>query len=230
MALRRKLTDREVGTDYSSEGSVDAETFSKVIEEENYSLLPMYMREAIEQAVLAYYEDKDIREIDYALDAAQADYKLRTAQEIGNVFLEGLFRQQVDLNNIRTMLRLKFAESERRDVFLEGGYIESERMRRAVEAGYESIPSFFQATPYYELIESGMHYLTANNSFLRLEQLCDAHLMGYLKQSDAIAAGPQPVIAFLLRKEDEIRKVRLVLTAKRNELDPKMIHDRLGPE
>ena len=43
-----------------------------------------------------------------------------------------------------------------------------------------------------------------------------------------ITAGPQPVIAYLLLKENEIRTVRLILTAKKNFLDTKLIMDRIG--
>jgi vacuolar-type H+-ATPase subunit C/Vma6 len=43
-----------------------------------------------------------------------------------------------------------------------------------------------------------------------------------------ITAGPQPIIAFLLMKENEIRTVRLILTAKKNHLDTKLILDRIS--
>jgi len=114
LAIRRTLTEKPLGTDYSNDGNVPAELFEEVFEQENYGLLPDYMREAIEQAVLAYYqnrdpalrEQKDIRQIDYAIDSVQAEYNLQKARQLKNVFLLGLFRIQIDLTNIRTMLRL----------------------------------------------------------------------------------------------------------------------------
>jgi len=120
LAIRRKLTEKPLGTDYSNDGNVPAELFEEIFEEENYSPLPDYMQEAIERAVLAYYqnrdpalrEQKDIRQIDYALDSAQAQYNLQEAHRLEDLFLLGLFRIQIDLTNIRTMLRLKFTESQ----------------------------------------------------------------------------------------------------------------------
>ena len=73
-----------------------------------------------------------------------------------------------------------------------------------------------------------MAYMTSNNSFLKLEQHCEGHLTGFLKTTSQITAGPQPVIAYLLLKENEIRTVRLILTSKNNALDTKLILDRLG--
>jgi len=52
--------------------------------------------------------------------------------------------------------------------------------------------------------------------------------MGFLRSTLQITAGPQPVIAYLLMKENEIRRVRLILTAKKNYLDTKLILDRVA--
>ncbi len=228
LALRRILTEKALGTDYSDDGNVSAEQFEQVFEQENYSLLPDYMQQAVERAVLAYYQDKDIRRIDYAIDAVHAEYNLQKAHRLESVFLLGLFRIQIDLTNIRTMLRLKFTESDQRNVFLGGGYVEQQRLKHGLDVGYESVGALFFATPYCQLVESGLNYLVSNKSFLKLEQQCQEHLTGFLKTTVQITAGPQPVIAYLLMKENEIRTVRLILTAKRNALDTKLILDRLG--
>jgi len=228
LALRRTLTEKPVGTDYSNDGNVPAEIFEEVFEQENYTLLPLHMREAIERAVLAYYQNKDIRQIDYAIDSEQSQYNLRKAQQLKSDFLTGLFRIQIDLTNIRTMLRLKFTESEQRNVFLEGGYVEIEQLKHGLDIGYETLAQLFFVTPYHEVVELGANYFMSNKSFLKTEQQCEKHLMGFLKTTTQITAGPQPVIAYLLMKENEIRQVRLILTAKKNALETRLILDRLG--
>lgn len=228
LALRRTLTQTPVGIDYSDQGNVPSECFEQVFEQEQYHLLPDYMQQAAEQAVLAYYQNKDIRRIDHALDAAQAYYNLTQARRLKSPFLQGLFRIHIDLTNIRTMLRLKFTGSDQRNVLLPGGYVEPERFDKALEMGYESIAQLFFATPYYRIVEAGAAGLAADDSFLKLEQLCDRHLAGFLKTTVQITAGPQPIIAYLLMKENEIRTVRFILTAKKNGLDTKLILDRLA--
>ena len=62
------------------------------------------------------------------------------------------------------------------------------------------------------------------NFFLVIKE----YLNGYLHTTNQITAGPQPVIAYLLLKENEIRTLRLILTAKKNNLNTKLILDRLG--
>jgi len=228
LALRRTLTEKPLGVDYSNDGNFPPERFEQVFEQENYKLLPDHLQAAIDQAVLAYYQNKDIRQIDYAVDKVQAEYNLKRARQLRSIFLLGLFRIQIDLTNIRTMLRLKFTESEQRNVFLSGGYIDLERLQHGLEVGYESLGPLFFVTPYCEVVESGANYLASNKSFLGLEQRCDEHLIGFLKTTMQIVTGPQPIIAYFLMKENEIRTVRLILTAKKNYLDTQLILDRLS--
>ncbi len=228
LALRRILTEKPLGEDYSEEGNVSPEIFAQVFEEENYDLLPDYMAEAAEQAILAYYQKKDIRQIDYVIDRFQAGYNLKRARQLNSLFLIGLFRIQIDLTNIRTMLRLKFTESEQRNVFLEGGFIELGRLEKAQDADYESQGQLFFVLPYQQVVDRGAGYLASDKSFLKIEQQCEEFLTGFLKTTAQITAGSQPVIAYLLMKESEIRKVRLILTAKKNSLDTKLISDRVS--
>lgn len=230
LALRRALTEKPVGTDYSDDGNVPPELFEKLFSEEaNESVqLPDYMQQAADQATLAFYQNKDIRQIDYAIDSFQSQYNLKKAHQLKSIFLLGLFRIHTDLTNIRTMFRLKFTESEQRNVFLNGGFIATERLLQALDLGYESIPPLFFVTPYYRLVEAGAAYLSSEKSFLKVEQQCDEFMTGYLKSTIQITAGPQPLIAYLLIKENEIRTVRLILTAKKNSLDTKLILDRIS--
>jgi len=228
LAVRRMLTEKPLGKDYSQDGNAPPDMFAEVFEQESYDLFPDYMRQAVDAAVLAYYQNKDVRQIDYAIDAAQAAHNLATARRLKSVFLTGLFKIQIDLTNIRTMFRLKFTESENRKVFLEGGFVELERFRHGIDQGYEALAPLFFVTPYHRVIEAGAAYMTSNKSFLKLEQQCQEHLTGFLKSTVQITAGPQPIIAYILRKEIEIRTVRLILTAKKNSLETKLILDRIS--
>jgi V/A-type H+-transporting ATPase subunit C len=245
LALRRILTGKPAGRDYSNDGNVTPELFEQIFSEEadEAAKLPDYMQQAVDQATLAYYQSKDIRQIDYTIDSEQAKYNLKIAQKIKNIFLIGLFRIQIDLTNIRTMFRLKFTQSQDRfqqpsgrsvpaepgdNVLLKGGYLTLERLKLGLDTGYESLGQLFFATPYYRVVETAAAYLASEKSFLKVEQQCDEHLTEFLKSTIQIITGPQPIIAYLLMKENEIRTVRLILTAKKNFLDTKLILDRLG--
>ena len=125
LVLRRVLTDKPVGADYSAEGNAPPELLAQAFEEQNYAILPEHVQAAIDQATLAYYQNKSVRQIDFAIDRAEAAYALEQARTVdGSVFLVNLFRIQVDLTNLRTMLRVKSLGADPRDALLEGGFVE----------------------------------------------------------------------------------------------------------
>lgn len=229
LAIRRVVTDKPLGLDYSNEGNVPADEFGEIFEQENYERFPEYLQNAVEAAILGYYEHKDIRRIDYELDRIEAQIRLQRAFEIKNEFLISLVRIRIDLYNIRTMLRLKMAErQEETRFFVDGGFVDTDKYKQGLEAGIETIPALFFATPFHELLEASIGYLRSEKSFLRLEKECEDYVKGFLKTTRSVAAGPQPVVAYFLMKEAEIRTVRMVLTGKKNGLSPKLILDRLG--
>jgi V/A-type H+-transporting ATPase subunit C len=229
LAIRRIVTGKPLGLDYSNEGNVSVEEFGEIFEQENYERLPEYLQRAVEAAILGYYENKDIRRIDYELDRVEGQTRLEKAVELGNEFVVSLIRIRIDLNNIRTMLRLKMADREEETRFFAvGGFVDTDKYRQGLETGLEAIGGLFFATPYYELLEASISYLHNEKSFLKLEKECDDYVKGFLKTTRSIAAGPQPVIAYFLMKEAEIRTVRMMLTGKKNGLSAKLILDRLG--
>ena len=228
LAIRRAMTERPIGTDYNAEGNVPPEVIAQVFDEDNYELFPESIGAAADQAVVAYYQDKSIPAIDHAIDRYEAQYKIRKAAEMGDVFLQNLFRIEIDLINIRTVFRLKFSDAERRNAMLEGGFVESDRLKQALEMGNEALGQLFFATPYHRIVEVGAAYFATEESFLKVEQQCEEYMIGYLRSTSQVTAGPQTIVAYLLLKEQEIRTIRLILTAKKNNLDTKLILDRIA--
>lgn len=228
LAVRRVVTDRPLGTDYSNDGAVPADEFEAIFEQEDYSRFPAYLQDAVEEAVLGYYETKDIRQIDYAIDRVEAAWRIQKAIELNHIFLLSLGRLRVDLYNIRTLFRLRLAERHERQLFLPDGFVDIEKFIYALELNDDALAAVFAATPYAEIIEESATYAKAEQSFLKLEQKCEDYLMGFLKTTRYITAGTQPIIAYLLLKEAEIRTVRMLLMGKKNGLSNKLLLDRLG--
>ena len=229
LAIRRLVLEKPLGsqTDYCDQGNIPVDQFELVFEQEDYTALPKYLQEAVEAGVVGYYKSKNVRDIDIAIDKVEAEFQIENARQAGSVFLVEYMRMFIDITNIRTMMRLKFTEMQDRDVFMPGGYIDRSRLGQMVDTGYDGLAQAFAATPYYGILEAGASYMQSNNSFLKLEAAAEQHIIGYLKSTDQITAGHQPIVAYLMRKEHEIRMVRMVLACKKAQMDTKMIHDRI---
>ena len=147
---------------------------------------------------------------------------------MGSEFCESYARLKIDLTNIKTLLRLRMAESEDTKWFMPGGYISVDRYSQLIDAPLDSIEQALADTPFGQLVEASVAYLKTENSFLALERECEDFMMGFLKETRTIAAGPQPLIALLLMKEAEIRNMRMILSGKKNQLSSSLMLDRLG--
>lgn len=230
LAVRRLVLERPLGnlTDYCDQGNIPTDQFELVFEQEDYTTLPPYLQEAVEAGVMGYYKNKNVRDIDIAIDKTEAEFQLANAADADSVFLVELMKMYIDINNIRTVMRLKFTQMQDRDVFMPGGYLDAGRLNQAVDIGYDGLTQAFAATPYYSIIEAGAGYMQSENSFLKLEGAGDQHFLGFLKSTDQITAGHQPIVAYLFRKEHEIRMIRMVLACKKSQIEPKIILDRLA--
>jgi vacuolar-type H+-ATPase subunit C/Vma6 len=139
-----------------------------------------------------------------------------------------LTRLKTDLDNIRTLLRQKAAETLDEKLFIENGFVDSDLFKHALDLGEEQFASVFMPTPYERLVEKGVEYYSKHDSFNLLEALCEKHIGAFLEQALLVTAGEQPLIAWLWKQQQEIRYVRMILTAKRNMLDSGTILERLG--
>jgi len=227
LAIRRLVLEKPLGSDYCDQGNIPVDQYELVFVQEDYTALPTYLQEAVEAGVLGYYKNKNVRDIDIAIDKVEAEFQLENAKQAGSIFLVELMKMYIDITNIRTMMRLKFTETQDRDVFMPGGYIDPARLGQMIDIGYDGLAQAFAATPYYAILEAGAGYMQSNNSFLKLEAAAERHFLGFLKTADQITAGHQPIVAYLLRKEHEIRMVRMVLACKKAQIEHKVIHDRI---
>ncbi len=228
LAVRRSVLDRPIGDDYAAGGNVEQGAYAKAFEGDDYDDFPLWLRDAIDSGVLAYFEEKNMRSLDHAVSIKEAEYKLGMARRLEDIFLTNLFRVEVDLNNIGTMLRLKYLASDERDCFIAGGFVGIERFVHGVEEPYDTLLTRFLHTPYGSLVREGAHYLDHQESFLMIEYCCDEYIEGYLQQTATVSAGLQPMVAYLLLVEAEIRRIRTALTACLHDIDRRMVLDLLG--
>ena len=83
-----------------------------------------------------------------------------------------------------------------------------------------SLKDLLRATPYEELAEN-------EENITELEKQADNFLIRYIKKAKYITFGIEPLIAYLIAKENEVKLARIVLTGKKSHLPPEVIKERL---
>ena len=229
--LRQSLVEGSGKLELSDLGFIEPGQLRELFEAEKYEALPRAMGRAVEQAITGYYEKKNPRSIDLAVDRWALEYRRDQARQMTNEYLLGLCGLMADLGNIRSLARIKWLEEDSKllsEAYLPGGAIELSRLQGALGVSWEMIPGMFFATAYAELVEHGFASLVADDSFVRLEKYCDDYLGEYLRATGQVVAGPEPLVAYLMGIEQEIRSVRLIFSARQAGLAAETRRERLA--
>ena len=230
VALRQAVSERDYAHAMIDQGVVPTGVLQSIFAEERYDALPGYLQAAVERAIPAYFENRDPRQIDFAVDRAEAAFRLERGQAIGSGFLVEWARMTADLTNVRAALRVKWMDQERRlldAALLPGGYVEAGLFHETLTRPWDGAAALFAATPYADVVAGGVDGIAQRQSFIPLERLCDDHTIGLLRMTRQVVAGIEPVVAYLLAREAEIRNVRMVVSGRHSGLGTDRILDRL---
>lgn len=201
-------------------GRYPARLMKNVIENRSMKQLPQMMQEAVEQAVALFEKTGDPQLCDLELDRAAYREMQEMAQETGSAYVQDIVATMADLINIRILARVR-RMGKGVDFLLralaDGGKLKKTELVRDAQA---KLSELLKGTPYESLAEH-------ESDIAELEKQADNFLIGYIKKAKYITFGIEPLVAYLIAKENEIKLARIVLTGKKNNLPADVIKERL---
>ncbi len=167
--------------------------------------------------------------------------------------MEALFKLEIDTINLKTLVRFIVTKRDKRyfkDVLIHGGYLPYEFFLREIGDNEENLPQKVHKEKYVELISYkgnfsdkernisflenyekiinlGINHWEKKRSFSYLEKLIDDFLIEYLKKAKYIPFGIEPLIAYLLAKEMEIKNIRIIIVSKIAKLSSRTVQENL---
>ncbi len=211
-------------------GLIEAAKLKKIIEGDDYRELPRELRTAAEKAIKAFEETHDARRIDIILDREMFALFSQRTRDSGHPFLREYFRMYFDLINIKNFLRVKELKLDRsffEEAFLEGGSLGKSLFLKSYEESINNFASALSPTLYGALVSAGIKYWQENRSWSELERLADNYLFSYLRRAKYVVFGLEPLIAYLLVRENEIKVLRIIMVGKLNGLPADLLRSRL---
>ena len=213
-------------------GSVNPALLKKMVEEDTYRDLPPLMRKAMEETVSEFQKNEDPQMISFALDKYLYETLTALALEQKSEFLIRYFKMQADLINVSAFLRVKNLNKSREfleNVLLDNGIIEK---RVFLQLFMEPEPADaliarMTNSDYSLIIEEGARMWLKNRSTTDFEKLADNYLLRYLQSAKMVVFGAEPLIAYLLAKEIEIKIIRMIMISKLNGIPVEDIKERL---
>ena len=183
---------------------------------------------AIVQAREVLGATRDPQRSDFVLDRACFQEMEELARETGSDFLTGYVSAQVDVANLKSVvrvLRMKKSPDYLSEVLFQGGTVSDDSLLRMARKG-EKLESVYATTPYAAAAEEGQAAI-AGGRLTAFERLCDNALMAYLAQAKTVPFGEQVLIGYLAARESELTAVRIIMTGRLAGLKADLIRERL---
>jgi V/A-type H+-transporting ATPase subunit C len=202
---------------------LDLSALPKTVSAGKFDELPEYMREPAEDAYRALTENSDGQLAEVILDCAALKAMRDCAKEQGSEFMERLAEELCVCADIKTAYRS--AAAGKREGFLEAAICGSDSLAkeplvRAALRGTESVISHIENSPFAELAEA------LKESSAAFEKLCDDRITELAESAKMKAFGAEPLAAYYLAKEAEIKNLRIILVCKRLGVSEEIIRER----
>lgn len=193
--------------------------------------LPSKMIEAAYAASEQLAKSADPQQVDILLDRAVMESMLEKAREIDFPFLTNLARSMIDVENLRTAVRVKRMGKDLtllRALMIDGGLLPLSRIYDTFGGeGFESLRETLATTDYAASIGPLLEGLGPRTPLTAFERGADNYILSLLRSSRLVAFGLEPVIAYLLAKENEAKQVRIVLASRAAGVSREKISERL---
>jgi len=217
--------------DYLMEGGrMAGAEMAVMVKERNFLFMEAFLRDSILETIEAYGKTRDPQEIDILLDKACYSEMLAEAEEAGNDFVTGYVKLLIDILNVQTFVRVKQIGKPAEflaKVFLEGGRVDLATLKELYGETYQQIGERLDLYGFGEVVSRGAAEAAAGGSYALMEKLCDNLKVRYAKGAQFITAGIEPIAAFYVAKEMELKNLRMVLTGKLVGIPEETLKERL---
>ncbi|MCD8368707.1 MAG: V-type ATPase subunit [Clostridiales bacterium] len=170
----------------------------------------------------------DPQRSDCVLDRAYFREMTAMAEATGSDFLEGYVRLLVDAANLKSLVRVLRMGKKRsflEGILFEGGNVSVDRVLDCMEED-ASLEAAYRDSLFQEAAALGQAAVHGGE-LTGFEKACDNALVRYVAASKYIPFGEQPVVAYLVAKENELTAVRIIMTGRLAGLSADTIRERL---
>lgn len=213
--LKAKYLGEEVEYLWSKLGLFDVKQVQSAIEEERLVDLPVALRKAVWEAEAQFKETEDPQFVDTSLDRELYRELSQIAEFLEDEFLAGLTQVFIDLANSKAFLRAKNLEKSLEfvgQILIEGGTITRESLLSLYSQKWEALIEGLKGTPYESLLKQVVSKEGADGALF--DKLADNFVINLVAKKRRVVVGLEPIVGYLLAKENEVKILRIVLVGK----------------
>ena len=228
-ALKCKLRGLDPSSMFYSCASVEPQKSILAISKEKVGY-PRHMEEAIAKAEEAYAKTQNPQLIDLILDRACYKDMTEKAENSRVPLFSELVKTKITLQNIIICIRLikmklgELGEKMLSDALLENSFFEEKFYIEAYNGGLDKLCEMLEYTNFGNFIKFAAE---SDFNYMQIERYADDLYMEVAKKAKMIPFGPEVAAGYLIACEQEVKNLRIILDAKRNNMPQERIKERL---
>lgn len=192
---------------------------------------PLIGQQMITKIEQKFYKERRFQDIDYILDEEYFNFLLRETEKYKIPLIENLVKVWIDLANIKLFFRFKAAQRDKNSLsefLFANGNFEQNFYINIYNLKLDNLKKETGNNYYADLFLTGIKCLEDLKSIEELEKSCDRFVLQRLNETKYIVFGIEPLIRYLLRKENEMRMLRMVFVGKENNIPQNEIEEKIA--
>lgn len=228
--VKSEATDTTAEELFIPLGNVSTEVLQSEYKEEVFSKLDPKLANACLKAKEYLAQSSDPQMVDVIIDKAVLEVMNEKASLYSNAFLNKLVDAYIDIANIRSFVRIKRIGKDLnflKEVIAQGGSITPGKYYDLYLKSFDDFFEMLDGSRYGSFLEPAYDAVKNKGTLSAFEKLCDNYIISLLKESRFVPFGAEPVLSYLLARENEVQAVRIVMASKIAGVDPEKISERL---
>lgn len=202
----------------------DAQAIYKAIKSREYGDLPEYLQEVAQDAMTTLLQTSDGQLCDIIVDKACMEHVYRLGKESKSDIIRLYCEFFVVAADIKIAIRCANTKKKLdfiRRALAECDTLDVERLAQAACEGKDEVIAYLGTTEYRSAVDA------IETSMSAFEKWCDDYMTNAMKPQKWEPFGIGPVVAYIIARQNEIKAVRMILSAKLNDLSENTIKERL---
>jgi len=228
--LKERLKGEDLSSLYIPIGTTDFNILKKAFEMSDFRDIDVRFSSVIQEVISDFEKNSDPQRIDILVDRAYFNHMYDIAKDTGIDLFVNYVKDLIDFTNIIAVIRLKkqnkglpFVE----EVLLPNGNIELDQILVSYADSIDAIINRFRTSNIAKALKTGLDLYNSTGRISAFEKSMDNHLIELIKESKSVVFGPEPIFAYLVAKEMEIKALRIILVSRLNNISPQAIRERL---
>lgn len=211
-------------------GTMDYEKYRNFLETSEIKSEMDFPITGMKEAITDYKETQDPQRIDIIFDKYYFLDLLETAGKIGSPVFVEYVKNLIDLTNLRTLLRAKRQQQDvalLKNLLIDGGNMLPQDLEYSYNDTVDVIKAKTVKLPIFNSIRTALDKYARTGSLTDFEKAMDDYTMRFAVESSKVLYGPEVMFGYGMRKEAEIRNLRIILVSKLNRIPTETLRERL---